>query len=105
MMQLQLLPPRMPLLQSRSWSQPQSQSLPPPMPLLPQKRSNKMMMIQQLLLFAPPTPQLDKFPMKISSKILFTTYRMRLCLTVFLKFFNYFLCEKFRYSVHFFLKL
>ncbi len=86
--------PPTPLLLPQPQSQPQSQSqpqplLPPPTPLLlpqpPQQKRRIRMIIQQLLpLLPPPIPQLDKFPMKISSKILITPYRMRSCLTVFL---------------------
>lgn len=89
-----LLPPATPLLLPQPQSQPQSQSqpqplLPPPTPLLlphppQQNRSNKMMIQLQPPLLAPPIPQLDKFPMKISSKILITTYRMQGSLTLFL---------------------
>ena len=76
-----------PLLPPPTPPQPQSQSqplLPPPTPLPPQqKRSKRMIIQQQLPLLPPPIPQLDKFPMKISSRILITSYRMQPCLTLF----------------------
>lgn len=49
-----------------------------------------MIIQQQLPLLEPPIPpqpQFDKFPMKISSRILITPYRMHLCLTLFQAFF------------------